>query len=254
MAGDSTRAIGCRSHHTVLYMAILGHSLLSAGMTFGRLYSGSVMLICVPYYSYVTVIPDYRLVPEAKFPEPIQDIRDAVAWIVKNPEELNQAEGVGADTQSIFVMGHSAGACYTATMLLCPGLLPYEVQGNIRGLILKGGAYKFPADDSSVILQLYGAPQEITDNMPITLLERAPNEVIQKLPDALFLVSEKEPGIIRAMNEEFLELFRKRTGKNVPLLIAKGHNHISPHWCLSTGKGEEWAVEVDNWMTAKGGH
>jgi acetyl esterase/lipase len=59
---------------------------------------------------YLFVIPDYRLSPEAKFPEFLTDATDAWRWTKHNIGQF------GGDQQNIFVMGHSAGA-YIATMI-----------------------------------------------------------------------------------------------------------------------------------------
>ena len=40
---------------------------------------------------FITVIPDYRLAVEpwlAQYPKPVEDIRDAISWIVLHKEEL----------------------------------------------------------------------------------------------------------------------------------------------------------------------
>ena len=59
---------------------------------------------------YVVVMPDYRLVPEVRFPAFVQDGAAAVKWV-----EANIAR-YGGDPRRIAFAGHSAGA-YTAIML-----------------------------------------------------------------------------------------------------------------------------------------
>jgi acetyl esterase/lipase len=52
----------------------------------------------------VTVLPDYRVYPAARFPEFVEDAAAAVSWTFDN------AAAFGADPTRVFVMGHSAGA------------------------------------------------------------------------------------------------------------------------------------------------
>ncbi len=59
---------------------------------------------------FVTVIPDYRLVPEVRFPAFVEDAAAALRWTTRH------AETFGGDASRIAVTGHSAGA-YIALML-----------------------------------------------------------------------------------------------------------------------------------------
>lgn len=59
---------------------------------------------------FVTVIPDYRLVPEVAYPEFLNDNAAAVKWVEDNIDLF------GGDKDRIFIAGHSAGA-YNAVML-----------------------------------------------------------------------------------------------------------------------------------------
>ena len=59
---------------------------------------------------YVVVIPDYRLVPEVRFPGFLEDSAAAVKWVQANIAQY------GGDPARVNVAGHSAGA-YNAAML-----------------------------------------------------------------------------------------------------------------------------------------
>lgn len=52
---------------------------------------------------YVAILPDYRLFPQARFPDFIEDGARAVKWAHEHATEL------GGDPQALFLMGHSAG-------------------------------------------------------------------------------------------------------------------------------------------------
>ena len=62
----------------------------------------------------VTVVPDYRRYPEARFPVWVEDAARAVRWV------RDSIGSLGGDPERIFVMGHSSGA-HTATLLALDG-------------------------------------------------------------------------------------------------------------------------------------
>jgi acetyl esterase/lipase len=58
---------------------------------------------------------DYRLSPQATFPDQITDVKRAIAWVRENAEEL------GIDPEMICLTGGSAGGHLTALAALTPG-------------------------------------------------------------------------------------------------------------------------------------
>jgi acetyl esterase/lipase len=58
---------------------------------------------------------DYRLSPEATFPDHVVDVKRAIAWVRENAEEL------GIDPEMICLTGGSAGGHLTALAALTPG-------------------------------------------------------------------------------------------------------------------------------------
>ena len=85
---------------------------------------------------YVAVLPDYRVYPEAKYPDFLEDGARAVRWVKDN------ASRFGGDPGKIFLMGHSAGAHIAAMLsvdgrwLQKVGMLPSR---DIAGLIAQWG-------------------------------------------------------------------------------------------------------------------
>ena len=88
---------------------------------------------------YVVVLPDYRLYPQVRFPEFLNDSAQAVRWAV------DHAAAYGGDPSRIVLLGHSAGA-YNAVML---GLEPSYLRqagvdpARIAGVVGIAGPYDF---------------------------------------------------------------------------------------------------------------
>jgi acetyl esterase/lipase len=89
---------------------------------------------------YVAVLLDYRIYPQVRYPDFLDDGALAVRWVKDN------AKRFGGDPQKIFLMGHSAGAhiaamlAIDATWLQKVGLVPGR---DIAGLIGISGPYDF---------------------------------------------------------------------------------------------------------------
>jgi acetyl esterase/lipase len=69
---------------------------------------------------YVVVMPDYRKVPDVRFPAFLQDGAEAVKWT------RDHIEAAGGDPNRIAVVGHSAGAYTVAMLTLDPRWLRAE--------------------------------------------------------------------------------------------------------------------------------
>ncbi|MEP7313462.1 MAG: alpha/beta hydrolase [Pseudomonadota bacterium] len=91
---------------------------------------------------HVTVLPDYRVYPPARFPDFLQDAARAVVAAQR------EASRLGADPQRIVLAGHSAGAYIAAMLALQPRYL-LEAGGDpawIAGLIGLSGPYDIDPD------------------------------------------------------------------------------------------------------------
>ncbi|MDK2762319.1 MAG: alpha/beta hydrolase, partial [Sphingopyxis sp.] len=88
---------------------------------------------------FIVVVPDYRLVPKAYWPDYIEDGAAAVAWTHEHIAKL------GGDPDRIALMGHSAGAYNAAMIALDPQWLR-AVKSDpsiIRGVAGLAGPYDF---------------------------------------------------------------------------------------------------------------
>lgn len=191
--------------------------------------------------------------PNVKYPQPIEDVRDAISWVIANgADEIVGQTGIQADFDHVFLLGHSAGTNHISTLLFHPTLLTPQLRTHIRGIVLKSGMFRFPRDElEDPLLQLYGNWDEVETNMPIALLSQASDEALKEFPEVIMFASEREPDGFFVTNEELRESLEARLGRDIPLNVMKGHNHISPHWALWSGAGEEWAEEVTGWIHDK---
>jgi len=229
---------------------------------------------------FVTIIPDYRLVPQVQFPSPADDVYQAVAWAIENKEKIADEGDVPYELNfdSVLLMGHASGSVHLTTALLMPGLLSGdpETKDRIAGVVLVSGMYNtraLPPDDpvAGVLAQYWGTFEATKRNAPQPLLESAPEDMVAWLPEILMVDAEKEPYWLEVGAEDFQKKLSARTRKKEVVktvestsgttlpevklglttrLVAKGHNHISIHLSPGSGQGEEWADAVVKWMKA----
>ena len=111
----------------------------------------------------LTVVADYRLYPQVRYPDFLSDSAQALAY------GLDQASRLGADPKRVFVMGHSAGG-YNAAMLAldarwlkAAGHSPTELAGWI-GL---AGPYDFYPIVNPDAKPVFFHPNYPADSQPI---------------------------------------------------------------------------------------
>ncbi|MFN3265409.1 MAG: alpha/beta hydrolase [Deinococcales bacterium] len=87
----------------------------------------------------VTIVYDYRLYPEVRFPTYLEDAALALRWA------YDHAADYGADKQAIVLAGHSAGAHIAALLATNPKYLErVQLQPRqLRLVLCLGGAYQF---------------------------------------------------------------------------------------------------------------
>ena len=87
----------------------------------------------------LTLVADYRLYPEARYPAFLDDSARALAWGLEHAREL------GGDPKRVFVMGHSAGGYNAAMLALDPRWLAAtgHAPAELAGWIGLAGPYEF---------------------------------------------------------------------------------------------------------------
>lgn len=113
---------------------------------------------------FLVVIPDYRLTPEAHWPDFLEDSAAATAWTLRN------IAAHGGDPARVALAGHSAGA-YNATMLaLDPQWLngAGADAGQIRGVAALAGPFDFlPLEPGGSADKAMGQVQPIERTQPV---------------------------------------------------------------------------------------
>lgn len=109
---------------------------------------------------FIVAIPDYRLVPEVRFPAFLEDGASAVRWVRANAARL------GGDPSRIVLVGHSAGAYNAAMIALDPRWLGRE-RAAVRGLVGLAGPYDFLPLDGPITRSAFGAADDLAGTQPI---------------------------------------------------------------------------------------
>ncbi len=111
----------------------------------------------------VTVIPNYTLYPEARFPQFMRDAATAVAFARAHAHDW------GADPARLFVMGHSAGA-HIAVLLALDQEYLQQVGGDdrwLRGVVGLSGPYDFLPFTDAYLNDVFAPPSEFYRSQPI---------------------------------------------------------------------------------------
>lgn len=127
---------------------------------------------------FVVVVPDYRLVPEVRFPGFVEDGAEAVRWVRTN------IASHGGDGENIVLAGHSAGA-YIAAMLANDPRWLGEDRAALAGMVGLAGPYDFAPFDTEASIAAFGEWPEATDTQPVTFADGS-------APPALLLTGEDD--------------------------------------------------------------
>ena len=162
----------------------------------------------------VTMVPDYRLYPDVRFPDFISDGAKAVRWARRNAVEF------GADPGLIFLVGHSAGAYIAAMLTLDRARLDEQSQAALAGTVGLAGPYDFlPLNGPSLKRIFAPAGGDLTSSQPITYArgDAAPMLLISGLSD----------GIVRPENSRQLAARVRELGGKVETRFYKRVGHVA---------------------------
>jgi acetyl esterase/lipase len=163
---------------------------------------------------YVAVVPDYRIYPEVRYPEFLEDAALAVRWVKDNIGRF------GGDPETIFLKGHSAGA-HIAAMLAIDARWLQQVglspRRDIAGLIGLAGPYDYlPLRDETLKVIFGGANRQ--DTQPIF-------HVLPGAPPALLMTGSSDR-LVEPGNATRLALRLRAAGNHATVRIYRRVGHF----------------------------
>lgn len=117
---------------------------------------------------FLTVIPDYRVYPQVRFPAFLEDAARAVHWT------RSEIGAFGGDPARLVLMGHSAGAHLAAMLALdrqwlgAYGLVPGR---DLRGMVGLAGPYDFLPLRTAVLQSIFGPESLWPLSQPIRFVD-----------------------------------------------------------------------------------
>lgn len=169
---------------------------------------------------YALACIDYRLASQAKYPAQIDDVREAVRWLVKH------ASGYHFDTNRIFAIGASAGG----HLSLLLGLSQKSGDRTIKAVC----AFYPPTDLVSIVPP---ARLSETDNPVADLLggpvserlalahEASPITYVRKDSVPVLIFHGDADTLVPVTQSQSLEAALKAAGANCTLIVYRGYPH-----------------------------
>jgi acetyl esterase/lipase len=249
-----------------------GGGLIRGDKNFGLLPENLVYANVGAFFAqrgFTTLVMNYRRVnsegpggvkmgEDAVFPSGGEDVGAVLNWVEK--------EFGGEGKRDVFLVGNSAGGVHASTF--CFGERFEEQRKGLvagkKGVVLKGLVnvavpvhFKRAEEGRGDVLKAYyGSEKEVEERCVFGLLEalKRSGEGREEVgvPACLAVLGEFDPAdeIVEPMHD-FVKLWKgmgKSWENSIELLMAEGHNHISPPMALCSGEGEQWAEDVVAWI------
>lgn len=163
---------------------------------------------------YLTVIPDYRIFPEIKFPDFLKDAASASKWVKANVARF------GGNPDTIFIVGHSAGA-HIGMMLNLNTEYLADAQltpSDFRGFIGLAGPYDFLPLKSDRLKTIFGPKTSRWQSQPIHF-------VTGKNQPTLLLVGLKDDTVWPSNSHNLAKAIREKNGP-VTVIDYPSYSHV----------------------------
>jgi len=164
---------------------------------------------------FLTVIADYRLVPDIRYPVFVEDTAKAVAWTYRN------ASAYGGDPGKLYVAGHSAGAYNVMMTALDPRFL--RVEGLSTGIIDAAAGLSGPYDFLPLDVDATRAAFKGVGNLPATQPIYWAKRAGRHPPS--FLATGDEDELVKPRNTRALAAALRSSGSMVTEKIYPGLDH-----------------------------
>ncbi|MBA3656991.1 MAG: alpha/beta hydrolase [Gemmatimonadaceae bacterium] len=168
----------------------------------------------------VVVVPDYRLFPEAKFPDWVDDAARAVRWTRTNIRRF------GGDSSQIWVVGHSSGA-HSAALLALDERYLRNVQlpsDAVRGYVSMAG----PVDTTWTepdVQEVMGARDDWPSTYPVNFIDGKERPI-------LFLHGADDRTVSARNSVRLAALIRERGGC-ARAIVYRGVSHLGLIFALA---------------------
>jgi len=169
--------------------------------------------VALAQLGYVTIIPDYQIYPQVRFPLFLEDGAQAVAWVERHAGEY------GGNPQRIVLMGHSAGAHMAAMLALNRSYLEHAGADPARiiGLIGLAGPYGL-TPNTARLNDIFRAPYAPRDWQVL-------GHVSSQAPPALLLHGRADK-LVAVSNTEQLAAALRAHSDSVQTVIYDGRGHV----------------------------
>jgi acetyl esterase/lipase len=170
---------------------------------------------------FVVAVPDYRLVPEVRFPVFLDDCASGVA------KAMALGGGYGANTSRVLLSGHSAGA-YNAAML---GLDPTYLRragvdpARVAGVATLAGPFDFLPFDVKASIEAFGRAPDPAQTQPV-------NFVRADAPPLWLAAGDKDTTVL-PRNSLTLAARERAAGGRAEVKIYPGLDHVGIVLALS---------------------
>ena len=180
----------------------------------------------------VTIVADYRVYPEVKYPAFVEDGASAFRFVQDHAAEF------GGDPARIFVSGHSAGAHIGAMLAVNPVFLSAvgSDPSAIRGVIGLAGPYDFLPIQDPVLIDIFGGGREMA-TQPIKYARN-------KAPPML-LAHGSADTTVGAGNSRRMAARLAEAGNAVELKIYGGVSHLGIILSLAHGFRKQTTLHAD---------
>lgn len=163
----------------------------------------------------VTVVPDYRLYPDVRYPAFLQDGAAVVRWA------KDHGKSYGGDPNKIYLIGHSAGA-YIAAMLALDkrwlGEQRLDPARDLKGFVGISGPYDFLPFDDKIVADIFSPARTPESTQPV-------NQVRPGNPPVLLLHGQSDD-VVYPRNSMALDKKLRSVGSPVQTKLYPGVGHI----------------------------
>ncbi len=180
------------------------------------------IMLFAAHHGMVGVNVEYRLAPQFAWPAGNEDLAAAVRLVAEKAADL------GADSNRIFLMGHSAGATHVASYVSHPEFHGPKGSG-LAGAILSSGGYDFTKDEQSEGRIAYFGKD------PALLAQRSAVAGLIKTKIPFMMSSaELDPPPIAAQSAQLKDALCKSEHGCVRSIVLPKHSHMSESYAINT--------------------